>query len=362
MTDLRIVDPCTPRPYDTMQSLRGLGGTEATVMRVANALSAQADIVIEQSNRTTSDVLNRIRFRPLELSARDGKVIVVINSWKVALKLRRANPSARILVWLHVHPGRHNRQMGARLREAGIDILCVSRSHTRALQKFLSPRPEIGFIYNPVPDDLKPDQTLRQRDRLIFASSPHKGLPQVLGLFASARLEMPDLTLVLANPGYMRWPLPALPEGTVIRGALSHAEVIAEFRRALCLFYPQSQFSETFGLVIAEANAVGCPALLHGDIGANREIASTPEQCIDAADTDGIIARLKEWQNAHPRIGIRPEFRLSAVAAEWAALLQADSGSALPGSDPGECGDFSYGAPPHPADQVHTAPAAAARN
>ncbi|WP_164881713.1 glycosyltransferase family 4 protein [Paenirhodobacter populi] len=332
MADLRIVDPCAPRPYDTAQSLRGLGGTEATVLRIANALSGELDVVIEQATRASSLRLDGVRFRPMDLAVPMGRVIVVINAWKVALRLRRTNPDARICLWLHVHPGRHNRQMGQRLREADIAVICVSRSHAGTLSRFLPVRPRTGFIHNPVSDDLRPDDTPRDRDRLVFASSPHKGLPEVVRIFYEARRVLPGLKLILANPGYLRWPMPLLPTGTLVRGSLTHDEVIAEFRRALCLFYPQSGFAETFGLVIAEANAVGCPALLHGDIGANREIASTPDQCVDAGDLDAILARLIEWRAAPPRIGVRPEFRLSAVASLWLDMVRSGDG-ALPGVD-----------------------------
>lgn len=59
-------------------------------------------------------------------------------------------------------------------------------------------------------------------------------------------------------------------------------------RSALCLFYPQTSFAESFGLVIAEANAVGTPALLHAGLGANEEFASSTEQCVDGSDPEAV--------------------------------------------------------------------------
>lgn len=330
MTDLRIVDPCTPRSYDTTKSLQGLGGTEATILRIAGALATEARIVIEQAVRTNACRIGDLHFRSMDLEPQGGRVIVVINAWKVALKLRRANPTARILLWLHIYPGRHNRQMGARLRDADIGVICVSASHAQALHDFLPDPPRIGHIYNPIADDLHPDDTPRKANRLIFASSPHKGLAQVLDLFTHVRKAMPEMKLVLANPGYMRWPMPVLPEGILLRGSLDHDAVIAEFRRALCLFYSQNQFAETFGLVIAEANAVGCPALLHGDTGANREIACSPEQCLEKIDPETVIAQLTSWRSCAPRVQARPDFRLSSVVAVWRNLILGENAS-LPG-------------------------------
>lgn len=335
MSDLRIIDPCAPRCYDTKESLQGLGGTEATVIRIAESLTSDHSVTVEQAVRTDRCSHGNIRFAPIDLSKVRGDVILVINAWKVALKARRANPSSRILLWLHIHPGRHNRQMGQMLRDAEIDVICVSLSHAMSLAGFLPVAPRIGYIYNPIEDDLQPDQTMRDPDRLIFASSPHKGLEQVMGQFLSVRKAIPSLRLVIADPGYMSWPRQHVPEGIILSGALDHARTIKEFRRALCLFYPQTAFAETFGLVIAEANSVGCPALLHGPTGANREIASDESQCLDNVAPEFLIARISEWRSQPPEIRARPEFRLSAVAKVWRDLL-----TGLQGELPGQVAPF----------------------
>ena len=91
---------------------------------------------------------------------------------------------------------------------------------------------------------------------------------------------------------------------------------------------------QTFGLVIAEANAVGCPALLHGATGANLEIASSPDQCLDTLDPEAVVARLMAWRTAGPQVRMRREFRLASVAAVWRGLL-AGQDVALPG-EPGD--------------------------
>ena len=54
-------------------------------------------------------------------------------------------------------------------------------------------------------------------------------------------------------------------------GALPPAQVIEQARSALCVFMPNFLMPETFGLVFAEANAVGTPVLAH-DCGAAREV------------------------------------------------------------------------------------------
>tara|TARA_R110002096_G_scaffold235626_1_gene425956 strand:+ start:1060 stop:1392 length:333 start_codon:yes stop_codon:yes gene_type:complete len=107
---------------------------------------------------------------------------------------------------------------------------------------------------------------------LFFCSSPHKGLNQVFRQFAALRERFPKLTHEVADPGYLAWDTGKIPDGVWLRGSLSHDRRIGRMRRALCLFYPQDSFAETFGLVIAEANAVGTPFLVQRGLGANDEV------------------------------------------------------------------------------------------
>lgn len=326
MTRIGIVDPCCTSGYaPSSLAAGGLGGTEATVLRVAGALSHRFDVEHFQNGRTPSVSSPVGRLFPL--AAAYGPVVpgtlVVINSWKVAVKLRRAHPAARIVLWLHVNPGRHNRAMGAALAEAGIAIVCVSDSQARRLRDFLSggPVPDIRYIHNPVADGLLPDATPRNHDRLLFASSPHKGLREVYAQFAVARAAIPSLTLAVADPGYLAWDSGPVPDGVTLLGALPHAALIAELRRCLCLFYPQTTFAETFGLVLAEANAVGTPVLVHGRAGANAEIVADADQRVDGRDPAQILDRLTAWRDRFPQVSGDRRFGLNSIAQAWTALL-----------------------------------------
>ncbi len=322
--DLAIVDPCSSRGYaPSSLAMGGLGGTEATVLRVAGALSQDLPIIHYQKGRTDVETSEAGRMVPLteaftpNLCAR----IIVINSWKVACKLRRLNPDATIFLWLHIFPGRHNRPMGEALAAARIRVLCVSRSHARHLRAFTGndARIHIDHVYNPIADDLHPNSTLHDPDRLLFASSPHKGLAEVYRQFRTARAAIPGLTLAVADPGYLAWDTGPVPDGVIRLGKLSHADLIAELRRALGLFYPQTTFAETFGLVLAEAGAVGTPVLVHRGLGANDEVAAS--QAVDCTDPASILARLRQWRDARPVVRTNPAFRMNAVVRHWAEIL-----------------------------------------
>ena len=324
--DVAIVDPCCAGGYTPGALLSGgLGGTEATVLRVMTTLSAEAAVVHFQQGRTVTEETDAGIMRPLDDAFVTGvaPLFVVINSWKVACKLRRSQTEARIVLWLHVHPGRHNRPMARALAEAGIDVFCVSASHAASLRGFLSDGPTLAIdhVYNPIAPGLAPDGTAPDVDRLLFASSPHKGLAQVFDRFRAARAAIPTLTLAVADPGYLAWDTGPVPDGVEWLGPLSHATLMKEMRRALCLFYPQTHFAETFGLVMAEAQSVGLPVLAHDRIGANAEVVTAPGQLLDAADDARIIARLRDWRIARPVVTGNPAFSLDAVSARWREIL-----------------------------------------
>nr|WP_272911673.1 glycosyltransferase family 4 protein [Loktanella sp. M215] len=213
--------------------------------------------------------------------------------------------------------------MAQALTAARVALICVSRSHASALRTFLlnRPLPFIDFIHNPIADDLTPDATAYDPNRLLFASSPHKGLAQVFAQFRTARDAIPSLTLAVADPGYLAWDTGPVPDGVTFLGALPHAALIAQMRRSLCLFYPQTTFAETFGLVMAEANAVGLPVLAHHGIGANAEVLGDTEQVVDGTDPDQIVARIRTWRSLRPKVAAQPHFRLAAVAKRWSVQL-----------------------------------------
>jgi len=314
-----FIDSFAPRAYDSLSDMEGLGGTESTIMHIALGLAPDLRVAIAQSQRETAETHDGVAFLPFPTDTTGFDTLIVINSWKLAVKLRKERPDARIAVWLHVFPGKHNRELGNALHQADVTVIPVSHSHGDWLRAFCPDQaPRIHPIYNPIPDDLAPDDTPRDPNLLLFASAPHKGLDQVIARFGKLLDRFPDLRLEIADPGYMEWPVPhEVEQGLVWLGTLRQDELFRHYRRALCLFMPQTTFAETFGLVIAEANAVGCPALLQTGLGANDEVACPGSALIDVTDIDAITAALAGWRDNAPECGANPAFRLSAVLDAW---------------------------------------------
>ena len=352
MSSILFYDPACQQPYDT-RTLRekATGGTEASLTRVADALGA----FVMQHNRTEA----------FESYLPPGKIAgiehVILNRDSRALPVvRQLYPNACVYLWVHdqLTPGsKRGRRLASAaslLRDMSVTIVCVSDSQRRGVQATLQ-RMQVDdqiralTIYNPLGDALEPDGSPVDDRKLVFFSSPNKGLAYTLDAFRAMRRRMPDLTLHVGNPGYKRGK-PATIDGVEWLGALPQARIHAEVRSALCTFVPNFVLPETFGLVFAESNAVGTPVLTH-DCGAAAEVIGVPGQVLPltfahrAYETavrelsvgwragpariadrlglfDAYIERIRTWRSgARPVVGPDPRFRLKAVLDQWQALL-----------------------------------------
>jgi glycosyltransferase involved in cell wall biosynthesis len=177
--------------------------------------------------------------------------------------------------------------------------------------------PPTQVIYNPIDDNLKPDSTPYDKNQLCFISSPHKGLDYALDIFGHLQKLNPDFRLHVTNPGYFP-DSGKKPPGVVLHGSVSRNEVATLLRTSLCLFYPNIVFPETFGLVLAEANAVGTPVLTHR-MGAAAEVCDVPStEVIDCRDPNEVIKQVMYWRDgARPTVRGKSQFRLARVIQAW---------------------------------------------
>jgi glycosyltransferase involved in cell wall biosynthesis len=353
MSPVLFYDPVCQQPYDTRTlHARALGGTESSLVRVADALGAW----VMQHNRTHD--WERYR-RPQRIA---GITHVIINRDSRALPVVKelCGPGARIYLWLHdrFHPrARRARWLAATaqlLRQSAVTALCVSdwqRSGVEATLRSIGVADAVRAltIYNPVDDALQPDGTAVDAAKLVFFSSPNKGLNFALDAFGELRRAMPQLRLLIGNPGYK--------EGEAVRragveflGALPQAHMHAQVRSALCTFAPNFLIPETFGLVFAESHALGTPVLTY-DCGAAAEIVGDPQQLLPVSAAarvyeaavgilparwragparlagaaglfDEWIERIRRWQSgARPPAAPDPRFQLSAIREQWLRLL-----------------------------------------
>jgi glycosyltransferase involved in cell wall biosynthesis len=351
MSRVVFLDTVSPLPYDTRSfGARAVQGTEASVMRIADALNA----CVMQHNRTTAWE----RYLPVQPRAAVEQVVVIRESRALA-QARVLFPNAQLHLWLHdkLRPGskrgRRLRRSAELLRAANVSIICVSDTHRRDVQNTLHWAGIDGLSvctrYNPLDATLQVDGSPYDDRQLVFFSSPNKGLAFALDAFGALRRAIPELRLLVGNPGYKSHALAALP-GVEFLGPQPQAVMHAQVRRSLCTFQPNFRIPETFGLVYAESNALGTPVLTH-DFGAAAEVLGDARQLLPvkgayryyeavvgglqprwrrlpARLADGVglfdayIERVRDWRNgARPVVRADPRFALRAVAAQWRELL-----------------------------------------
>jgi glycosyltransferase involved in cell wall biosynthesis len=338
---LLFVDPSCPRPYDA-DSLRteGMGGTESATVRVAEALAAHHDVCLQQHNRVAGSVgpsgavYIGPESRPRFSAAADPDAVILMRQAKLVPRLRQTFPRARLFLWLQCLPSPRYRRFRAPITDADCTVVAVSDFHRCRLERDFLGRvahrlinramgrhpPRVVRIYDPIDDSLRPDATPVDPEKLVFFSSPHKGLDEVLRVFEAVRPHRPSARLYVANPGY-RDDGCVEARGVVNLGSLPQAQVLRHVREAFCVFYPQTTFEETFGLIYAEANAVGTPVLAH-PIGAAPEVLSNPEQLVDCSDPARVVETLTRWYiRGRPRIEHHDRYRLSSIVSQWENLL-----------------------------------------
>jgi hypothetical protein len=321
MNSVLFYDPVCRQPYDT-RTLRtqAMGGSEATLIRVADAL----DAFVIQHNR--AEDWGRYR-QPQRIS---GISSVIVNRDSRALALvRERYPRARAYLWLHdqLNPGsRRARWLAATapaLREMAVTAVCVSDSQRRGVEATLrgigvDERVRALTIYNPVDDTLMPDGTPVDERKLVFFSSPNKGLNFTLDAFSALKQRMPDLRLVVGNPGYKAGCdarragvelLGPQPQARIHAAVLTHdcgaaLEVIGDPRQVLPLTPAYRLYEAAVGSLPPRWRRL--PARLAASAGL----------------FDAYLERIRAWRGGErPRTGPDPRFRLSTVTEQWRALL-----------------------------------------
>jgi len=335
MLHIVFVDVTHPGTYDfnTLKQ-QALGGTEASLLRTAAILAQSHQVSIYQKNRTQTLVDQGINFLDQQqwkrLSAPDA--LVVLRQFKQVRAVHKRFPTSRLFLWIHTYKNTEYALKKLLIPRNSFSIICNSQTHARHTDRILN-RSWIGrllklsggtvpvhYCYNPIPEVATAPQT-KDPNKLLFLSSPNKGLSQVLECFYWLYEKKPELQLYIANPGYRADAEIAAHPGITVLGNLPHDQVIEHLSTALCLFYPQDVFAETFGLIYAEANAVGTPVIAH-DIGSAREILHPNNPVVNANDYSGILHILETWQQHLPEVHYKGDFSETSIHKHWQILLE----------------------------------------
>lgn len=332
---LLFLDNTYPEPYQVATlAEKPIGGTEASIIRTALILSKNYNVYVAQKFRNTTHCENpQLQFIPkTEIEKLKPDFIIVLRKFNALKKMHVLFPKAQLFLWLHTYKNYEYVLKRPGYSKTMAQIICnsnIHKKHTNHLLNLTSvaklfsiffKKTRVNYCYNPI-EKPKFNKSNRDINKLLFFSSPNKGLDQVIAKFNEVRKKMPNLCLYIANPGYKNNDIEQPDKNIVYLGSLAHDEMMKHVRESLCVFYPQDTFAETFGLVYAEANAQGT-AIIADDIGSAREIMDINNQPIDVNNIELIINTIKNWQQCYPQVSYNEKFSNSYILNQWQQILK----------------------------------------
>lgn len=286
MRFLIVPSNCVPFHAYTLDE-RPLGGTETAAIRLSEALARLGNDVTVLTQYATPPPSNPsyIPFKDvLNIGAVD--VLIAVREW---FPLIAVSGCKKTFFWTgDSYDQPHNFGIGDRRIANKIDaLLAVSHWHAKKLSH------ESGFpyekcfvlkngVYLPYFEGAEP----RKRKRLIYSSTPYRGLKLVPPIYLELKKQHPELELhIFSGYGVYSGPngydkraesdfaefsnyLKKLPD-CYLHGNVKQNELAREFMKSSVLLYPNI-FEETSCISVMEAQAAGC-VVVTSDLGALRE-------------------------------------------------------------------------------------------
>ncbi len=348
-----IVVPHTPNPFDGESPLHGfMGGSEEAVVFLAEALRRQGKdtTVFCPPHQRDNDIVrtkNGVVYRNIDeffpLTTDYDNVIfwrcpeVFANEWVTQTAYQK-------FLWLHDMSYDTKPELYA--KADGVFVL--SENHRQSLARFDGYRGHVSYVKNGIVEDMFPDlgdDSARDEHKVIYASSPDRGLETLLDMWPDVRSAVPDATLDI----YYDWTnfrqrqpefferliekVHALSEhGVQLHGGVDHPTLHAAFRRANVWAYPYVGGGvETFCITAVKAVASGCVPLIFPDDALPETLGRITSPMM-ATDAESFCLTLRNLLMTDMfDVEYRKEVRARALAAygwdkvaeEFVALFQA---------------------------------------
>lgn len=309
--DLVILDVVSPYSYE-VQDLeeKPMGAAEGSIIRLAEGLASAYNIRVAVLQRREDEQSGKAYYLPLKY-AEEIEPSVVLHIRGVAnLHLW---PRAAHFVWCHDVSQPVMKDWCSKLREVNAELIGCSEWHAEDIKKF-SGYEKVSYVHSHYEDACLLPIERRPKvnpNQLVWLSSPHKGLVEALPTFEKIRKESPSTILCVSNPGYVPDAKLNRP-GVRILGSLTRPELRGLTASSLCLFYP-TKFEETFGVVAAEAEALGTPVACYPVAGLKESVQMSGF----CKDEDELVGRVLEWQKQRPVVSGSPKFSLRACVQNW---------------------------------------------
>jgi glycosyltransferase involved in cell wall biosynthesis len=323
--DVIFLDVTSAKYYDRITlEKEALGGTEASVIRVAEGLGElglKVAVVEARIKDYFAPIIGQFAYF---FHSDDIEKL----SCKHYIQIRKNTnpqlfPGAKQYIWLHDVAVKGFEDLWLEdISKYDIQLVGVSRWHRNNIKE-VTGLDNVKYIYNPVPHQIyvEPETKIDYNPHVItWLASPHKGLPKALELFKKIHVQNPKMQLIVFNPGYMKLNSEVLSvqAGISVYGSMPCKQVWSVVQKSLCVFYP-TEYQETFGLIAAEANALGTP-IVTSPIAGLKETVSSDQQF-----SDDPVATVLDWaKNGRPRVFGKEEFKQPNVVFDWVRLLAKD--------------------------------------
>lgn len=346
-----IYVPWTPKPFNAFSHRTGfVGGSEECVIHLAQHLAMQGFAVTVYAPEPAGYPIVRwsggVCWRPVSEFDDAGDHGAVL-FWRCP-ELVPASAPYRKLLWLHDA----SYGVDGSVYERADEVLVLSQSHAESIRARDGYRGLVRAVSNGVDADAFPpiDDVGREPHRVIYASSPERGLARLLRVWPDIVRKVPDAHLDIyydwtsfdaLRPEESRELRLAIDEAnvrgsTITRhGGVSHDELHAAFRRAGVWAYPTSGDVETFCITAVKAVASGCN-IVASNAGALAEVLDgdvverLTDKILDTPEGDELFKRslinaltqgssLEERQSKRRRILER--FAWANVASRFARVI-----------------------------------------
>lgn len=256
---LLVVDNSTPRPYNSDSLLlEGLGGTEASVIRVLAALAGRGhDAVILQHCTDTPAVFGNAD------ALTNPDIIVHLRTAAAIPAYAERFPGVPHAVWWHDLFNRENIidiPVLESFKPLSIFVSKYSRHQAFRALNTLGGSGDYGrteVVQNPV-ETYQARRIWDGKPVFLYACSPHKGLERTVEMFKQSNIVGAEM--LVANPGYIDSPH---VEGVTMLGSLPHRALVERMSRVAAVVSAGVTIPETYGIVFAEAANIGVPVIAH---------------------------------------------------------------------------------------------------
>lgn len=236
------------------------------------------------------------------------------------------------VVWLHDLPGKYILTSGMLdiiyERAKSTTLVFPSQYHktifvdtVRALVEWKS-WPSMQVIPNPIDESAYRNPCKDRGNYVMWAAAPQKGLEHAVRIFNMLAKHERNLHFLVATPEYALKELDKyeFPNNTQILGAVPHDKLLDYVYRARLLLHANLKWPETFGVLLAESNALGTPVLTQNH-GAAREVLHDKRQLVDFLNESEAVGRALSIITSDIEVSGRPEHRESAVMKKWEELF-----------------------------------------